>query len=104
VALVTQGQERWLVAAFGDVNWVRNLRAAGTADLIRGRHAERIGVEEPGPSAAAPILQQFLNAYRWVMPRSMSSVLTLCKPLLTKLATCVSKAHGRKVSVSNRSS
>jgi deazaflavin-dependent oxidoreductase (nitroreductase family) len=29
IALVQHGHERWLVAAFGEVNWVRNLRAAG---------------------------------------------------------------------------
>jgi deazaflavin-dependent oxidoreductase (nitroreductase family) len=63
VALVKQGHERWLVAAFGEVNWVRNLRAAGVAHLIRGRHAESISVIELGPSAAAPILQRFLHAY-----------------------------------------
>ena len=66
VALVRQDQEWWLVAAFGEVNWVRNLRVAEGAQLTRGRHAEHIGVEELSPSAAAPILQQFLRAYRWV--------------------------------------
>lgn len=42
VALVQHGNERWLVAAFGEVNWVQNLRAAGTAHLIRGRRTEAV--------------------------------------------------------------
>ena len=66
VALVHQGHERWLVAAFGEVNWVRNLRAAGAAYLIRGSHTELIDVVELGMTEAAPILQRFLQAYHLV--------------------------------------
>src|SRR5919201_1013491 len=33
---------RWLIAPFGEVNWVRNLRAAGTATLRSGRRSETI--------------------------------------------------------------
>jgi hypothetical protein len=33
VALVERSGTRWLVAAFGEVSWVRNLRAAGQAVL-----------------------------------------------------------------------
>lgn len=62
VALVQQNEERWLVAAFGEVNWVRNLRAVGTAQLIHGRRAETIAVVELGATEAAPILQRFLRA------------------------------------------
>ncbi len=66
VALVQQDNERWLVAAFGEVNWVRNLRAAGSARLICGRRTEEIGVVELEMSKAAPILQQFLQRYQRV--------------------------------------
>ena len=74
VALVQQGSERWLVAAFGEVNWVRNLRAAGQAQLIRGRHTEPIDVVELDSTEAAPILQRFLQAYHLVpfIPPSFS--------------------------------
>ena len=33
VALVEIGDRRWVVGTFGEVNWVRNLRAAGEAAL-----------------------------------------------------------------------
>jgi deazaflavin-dependent oxidoreductase (nitroreductase family) len=66
VALVQQGHERWLVAAFGEVNWVRNLRAVGAGCLIHGRRSEPISVVELGAIEAAPILQQFLRAYHLV--------------------------------------
>ncbi len=61
VALVKNNGNRWLVAAFGEVNWVRNLRAAGQAYLTRGRHTETIGVVELEAREAAPVLKQFLR-------------------------------------------
>lgn len=66
VALVQQGNTRWLVAAFGEVNWVRNIRAAGTAQLVTGRRRETIRVVEVGAGEAAPVLKQFLRAYRLI--------------------------------------
>src|SRR3989442_13844963 len=59
--LVQQGNERWLVAAFGEVNWVHNLRAAGEAHLTRGRRTDPIGGAELGIPEAAPILKQVLT-------------------------------------------
>ncbi|HEY7341378.1 MAG TPA: nitroreductase family deazaflavin-dependent oxidoreductase [Ktedonobacterales bacterium] len=66
VALVQHGHERWLVAAFGEVNWVRNLRAAGAAYLTNGRRTEPISVVELGDTDAAPILQRFLQHFHRV--------------------------------------
>ena len=40
VLLVEQDGKRWLVAPYGVVQWVRNIRVAGTATLTRGRHSE----------------------------------------------------------------
>jgi deazaflavin-dependent oxidoreductase (nitroreductase family) len=61
VALVENSGTRFLVAAFGEVNWVRNLRTAGQAQLTRGRRTEAIGVVELEAREAAPILKQFLR-------------------------------------------
>ncbi len=61
VALVENSGTRWLIAAFGEVNWVRNLRAAGQAHLTRRRRTEAIGVVELEAREAAPILKQFLR-------------------------------------------
>lgn len=66
IALVENGGARFLVAAFGEVNWVRNLRAAGQARLTRRRRAETIGVVELDAREAAPILKQFLRESRRV--------------------------------------
>jgi deazaflavin-dependent oxidoreductase (nitroreductase family) len=37
VAVLEMDGRRWVVAAYGEVNWVRNLRAAGEARLRTGR-------------------------------------------------------------------
>ena len=37
VTLVEEGTNRWLVAPYGEVSWVRNARAAGQVTLSRGR-------------------------------------------------------------------
>ena len=66
VALVERSGTRWLVAAFGEVNWVRNLRTAGQAQLTRGCRTEAIGVVELEAREAAPILKQFLTSYQMV--------------------------------------
>ena len=61
VVLVEQDGRRWLVAPYGVVQWVRNIRAAGTATLIRGRHSEEIAVTELPAQEAAPVLKQYLS-------------------------------------------
>ncbi len=60
VLLVEQDGQRWLVAPYGVVQWVRNIRAAGTATLTRGRHSEAISVTELPAQEAAPVLKQYL--------------------------------------------
>lgn len=68
VVLIEQDGERWLVAPYGAVQWVWNLRAAKTAKLVRGRRAETISVIELGAQEAAPVLKQYLNQVRVVRP------------------------------------
>jgi hypothetical protein len=60
VSVGEQDGQRWLIGAYGEVDWVRNLRAAGEATLTRGRHSEAISVLELSPEEAAPILKQSL--------------------------------------------
>jgi deazaflavin-dependent oxidoreductase (nitroreductase family) len=61
VAVVDLDSKRYLVAPYGAVNWVRNLRAAGKATLTLGRHAEAIQTLELAPEEAAPILKNTLG-------------------------------------------
>ena len=63
VAIFVQNQKRYLVATYGVVNWVRNLRAAGgEATLTRRRHSEKIRAIELEPEAAALVLREALRS------------------------------------------
>lgn len=60
VLVVERDEQRWLVAPYGVVQWVRNIRAAGTATLTRGRRSETIAATELPAAEAAPVLKQYL--------------------------------------------
>ena len=52
---------RWLVAPYGEVDWVRNARAAGRVTLRRGRTSETLAVAEVSPAEAVPVLREYLT-------------------------------------------
>jgi deazaflavin-dependent oxidoreductase (nitroreductase family) len=68
VILIEQDGQSFLVAPYGVVQWVRNLRVAGTATLTRGRHSEAISVTELPAQEAAPVLKQYLLKVAAVRP------------------------------------
>jgi len=69
------GDNRYLVASYGVVNWVRNLRAAdGRAELRRGRATERITAVELPPDQAGPILRYSLHTGPPGIPRPIVHV------------------------------
>jgi deazaflavin-dependent oxidoreductase (nitroreductase family) len=51
---------RWLVSPYGEVNWVRNVRAAETLTLSRGDQLEILTATELDPEQAAPVLREYL--------------------------------------------
>jgi deazaflavin-dependent oxidoreductase (nitroreductase family) len=62
VQLVFLDGQRWLVAPYGEREWVKNARAAGTVELTRARNTERVHVEEVvDAQTAAPVLREYLN-------------------------------------------
>jgi deazaflavin-dependent oxidoreductase (nitroreductase family) len=61
VTLVEEHSKRWLVAPYGEVNWVRNARAAGQVTLSRGRRTETVRIVEFGPEESAPVLKQYIT-------------------------------------------
>jgi deazaflavin-dependent oxidoreductase (nitroreductase family) len=61
VTLVEADGQRWLVAPYGEVSWVRNARVAGQVTLSRGRRSETVAIVELGPEEAAPILKQYVT-------------------------------------------
>jgi deazaflavin-dependent oxidoreductase (nitroreductase family) len=64
VTIVEYEGERWLTSPFGEVDWVRNLRAAGEGTLHRGRRAELLFVQEVSAADSAPVLKWMLDETR----------------------------------------
>ena len=60
VTIIEHDGRRYVQSPFGEVDWVRNLRAAGTATLTRGRHVETVAAIELTAEEAAPVLRQAL--------------------------------------------
>jgi deazaflavin-dependent oxidoreductase (nitroreductase family) len=64
VSIVRHEGERWLVAPYGDRNWVKNARTAGWVELRRGRGSERLVVEELPPEEAVRVLREYYRRGR----------------------------------------
>ena len=74
VALVEVGGRRWIAGPFGDVNWVRNLRAAGEGTLTIGRRMEQLRAVELNRGEAESFFADVLGPYvrrtplgRWML-------------------------------------
>ena len=68
VSIVAERGERWLVAPYGDRNWVLNARTAGWVELRRGRRCERLAVVELSPEDAVPVLRRYYELGRFTRP------------------------------------
>jgi deazaflavin-dependent oxidoreductase (nitroreductase family) len=54
--------QRWLVAPYGEVNWVKNARASGQVEHSRGGTSSRWKTEEVrGPEAVPPIRRYIMS-------------------------------------------
>jgi hypothetical protein len=63
VAVVELDGRRWVIGAYGDVQWVRNLRAAGEAEIrVRGR-AEHVVARELDHAEATDFYAHILPSY-----------------------------------------
>ncbi len=68
VQLVIDDRGRWLVAPYGEREWVKNARAAGEVELTRAVKSTRHAIEEVGPDEAAPVLREYLRTTPIVKP------------------------------------
>lgn len=64
VAMLEFHDRRFVQAAFGEVSWVRNLRAAGQARITKGRYSGVVDAIELAPEAAAAIMREALAPYQ----------------------------------------
>jgi deazaflavin-dependent oxidoreductase (nitroreductase family) len=87
VALLVIDGRRWVVGTFGDVHWVRNLRAAGEATLtVKGR-SEPVQATTYSPQEAASFFKHVLGPYarrtpliRFVLKRVLGAGQLLSDP------------------------
>jgi deazaflavin-dependent oxidoreductase (nitroreductase family) len=68
VAFVEVGGRRWIIATFGDVNWARNLRAAGEATITIKRRAQPVHAVELSPEEGARFFREVLTPYVTRLP------------------------------------
>ena len=73
ITVVEHQGRRYVQCPYGEVDWVRNLRAAGRASLQSGRRIETITVRELNAEEKVPILQVVLRRAPKVVQR-MSGV------------------------------
>ena len=65
VNLMTFEGERYLVAARGHTQWVRNLRASGEGRLLIGRRAEHFSASELSDDEKPALLRAYLKRWKW---------------------------------------
>lgn len=68
VQVVIEGDQKWLVAPYGVVDWVKNARATGRVHLRRGREAKDYEIEEAEPSDAGRVLKKYVKFAPVVLP------------------------------------
>lgn len=74
VQLVVEGADRYLVAPYGIVDWVKNARAAGSVELRRGSKIERLTIEPVSPEVAGRVLKTYVKKVPVVLPYFESSM------------------------------
>jgi deazaflavin-dependent oxidoreductase (nitroreductase family) len=61
LTIVAFSGRRWLMAPFGEVDWVRNLRAARRATITVRRRTEEVTAVELGPTEAVAFYRDILG-------------------------------------------
>jgi deazaflavin-dependent oxidoreductase (nitroreductase family) len=63
IALIEIEGRRWVSSPFGDVNWVRNLRAAGEATLAIGRKQQSVTAIELSTEERVAFFRDLMGPY-----------------------------------------
>src|SRR5438128_7854132 len=64
VAIVEHEGRRYVQSPFGEVNWVRNLRASGEATVSKGRSRQDVTAFELTPDEAGHVLHAAVSPYQ----------------------------------------
>jgi deazaflavin-dependent oxidoreductase (nitroreductase family) len=94
LAIVEHSGRRWVWAPFGEVDWVRNLRAAGVATITAGRRTDEVTATELDPAQRAAFFRDVLVPVAGSMPFGPWLMRTM---LRTDLGDPVDASEGRPV-------
>jgi deazaflavin-dependent oxidoreductase (nitroreductase family) len=94
VAIIEVGGRRWIWAPWGEVNWVRNLRAAGRATLTKRGRKEEVSATELNSAERVHFFRDVLGPYARSIPGGMTFVRLLDQ---TDLNDPVEVAQDRRV-------
>jgi deazaflavin-dependent oxidoreductase (nitroreductase family) len=94
LAIVEHAGQRWIWAPYGDVDWVRNLRAAGEATITAGRRTEDVTATELDLAQRAAFFRDVLVPVARSLPLGVWFMRTL---LRTDLDDPVAASEGRPV-------
>ncbi len=77
IAIIEIDGRRWVQSPFGEVNWVRNLRAAGEATITVGKRTEEVRAVELSKAEKIAFFRDLLGPYIRRMPggRLLSRIL-----------------------------
>jgi deazaflavin-dependent oxidoreductase (nitroreductase family) len=69
VNVVVENGKRYLISPYGEVAWVRNVRAAGgRARLTHRGRTENVRLAEVPAAVAAPLLKKYVETYKIAVP------------------------------------
>jgi deazaflavin-dependent oxidoreductase (nitroreductase family) len=68
VNLVLENGKRYVVSPYGEVAWVKNIRAGGRARLTHRGRTEDVRLVEVPAAVAAPLLKKYVESYRIAVP------------------------------------
>jgi len=74
LAVIAVGGRRWVWAPWGEVQWVRNLRAAGRATVTVRRHSEEIRAQELDPSERVAFFRDVVAPVARGIPLGMTFI------------------------------
>jgi deazaflavin-dependent oxidoreductase (nitroreductase family) len=61
VTLIAEDGHEWIVAPYGERQWVKNLRVAGEARLSSGRRQRAVRAGEVSAAEAAPVIRLYVQ-------------------------------------------
>jgi deazaflavin-dependent oxidoreductase (nitroreductase family) len=98
LAIIEVSGRRWVWAPWGDVQWVRNLRAAGRATIIVRRRKEEVTATELDPTQRVAFFRDILGPLARGIPLGVWFVRTfdqvdLDDPLEAAEGRCVFELH-----------